>query len=222
MHKIYYISGIDTGVGKTIATGLMAKYLRSKGVNAITVKLVQTGNDGFSEDLDLHRKLMGGISFPEDSQFLTAPQIFHFPASPHLAAKLEGKTVDVEKIASSVAELAERYDVVLAEGAGGLAVPLTEDLLTVDFAAKNGWPCILVSSGKLGSLNHTILSADALAARKMTLCGVVYNWSPGEDPVISKDTAEMTRRYTKVPLVKIPRIDPENPPAVDFSAIFGD
>jgi hypothetical protein len=100
--RVYFISGIDTGVGKTVVTGLMARWLRATGRDVITVKMVQTGNTGFSEDLDAHRALAGMDRLPEDDLGLTAPQIFAFPSSPELAARLEGRTVDLEKIAHAV------------------------------------------------------------------------------------------------------------------------
>ena len=102
MGKTYFVSGIDTGIGKTAVTGLMARWLASRGRDVITVKMVQTGNDGFSEDLDMHRAIMGAGKFREDIEGLTAPQIFKFPSSPLLAASLEGKTVDADEIARSV------------------------------------------------------------------------------------------------------------------------
>ena len=108
MGKIYLVAGIDTGVGKTVATGQMARDLRSRGVDAITVKLVQTGNDGYSEDIDAHRAIMG-CRFPEDDQGLTAPQIFKFPSSPELAARLEGKTVDLDRIRECVRLCADQH-----------------------------------------------------------------------------------------------------------------
>ena len=122
--SVYFVSGIDTGVGKTVATGLMARFLRSRGIDCITVKMVQTGNVGFSEDLLEHRRLAGTGPLPEDAEGLTAPQIFAFPSSPALSASLEGRTVDLGAIDRAVAECARRRRVVLVEGAGGLAVPL--------------------------------------------------------------------------------------------------
>lgn len=171
MGKVYFVSGIDTGIGKTVATGMIARFLLGWNVRAATVKMVQTGCHGFSEDLELHRKLMGTPFLPEDLTGLTAPQIFDFPASPHFAAAREGRAVDTERIAGAVRQVAAKYDVTLVEGAGGLAVPLTEDLLTVDFAAGQNWPVLLVASGRLGSLNHILLSLEALRARKMRLAG---------------------------------------------------
>ena len=86
------------------------------------------------------------------------PEIFSYPCSPHLAAEIDGREIDFGKIESAAVALSERYDAVLLEGAGGLMVPLTRSLLTLDYAAEKGWPLILVTSGKLGSINHTLLS----------------------------------------------------------------
>ena len=192
---IYFISGIDTGIGKTIVTGLLARTLLRRGVDVITVKMVQTGNDGFSEDLDLHRRMMGVGRFPEDDEGLTAPQIFKFPSSPQLAASLEGRRVDVDRIASAVGECAKRHQVVLVESAGGLCVPLDDDTLSVDLAARCGWPLVLVTCGRLGSINHALLSLEAAKARGMAVAGVIHNWHPEADPKIDADAVEAVRRY---------------------------
>ena len=191
--KIIFVTGTDTGVGKSVVTGVMAREMREQGIDAITVKMVQTGNDGFSEDIDLHRKLMGGVKFEEDSLGLTAPQIFKFPSSALLAARLEGREVD--KIVASVEKCAERREVVLVEGAGGLFVPLTDDLLAIDLVQREGWSVYLVCNGRLGSINHTLLSIDALRTRSMKLEKVIYNWAPGVDGEIDRDTPETIARY---------------------------
>ncbi|MDR0933185.1 MAG: dethiobiotin synthase [Victivallales bacterium] len=224
--SVYFISGIDTDIGKSIAVGMMARYLHQFGVKVITMKLVQTGNDGFSEDLNKHRSMMNVAPFPEDAEGLTAPQIFSFPASPHLAASLEKRTLDLDAIRRAVAELAKRYEVVLLEGAGGLAVPLNEELLTVDFVSELGSALILVTSGRLGSLNHTILSLEAAKNRGIAVAGVIYNRYPAADPIIDADSPRMIRKYLKryrMPeaIVELPEIK-EPYVNVDFSPIFGD
>ena len=86
--SVYFISGIDTDIGKSVAVGMMARDLHARGKRVITMKLVQTGNDGFSEDLDKHRAMMNVPRFPEDEAGLTAPQIFRFP----LVAPSRGET----------------------------------------------------------------------------------------------------------------------------------
>ncbi len=228
MESTYLVAGIDTGIGKTVTTGLIARALRAQGTDAITVKMVQTGNDGFSEDIDAHRTICGGERFYEDCLGLTAPQIFKFPASPELAARLEGRTVDLARIRLCVNACAEHHAVTLVEAAGGLHVPLTKDVLTIDFAAEAGWPVILVTCGRLGSLNHTLLSLEAIKARGMRLAGVVYNWFPGTDPLIDEDTPAMTKvwleRWGFPPVViRIPEVKEGEPyPDVDFTEIFHD
>lgn len=226
MGRAYFVSGIDTGVGKTMATGLMARSLAAAGRDVITVKMVQTGCDGFSEDLDAHRAICGRGRLPEDAEGLTAPQIFRFPSSPLLAARREGRAVDVEAIARAVRECAGRRETVLVEGAGGLDVPLADDMLSVDLAAREGWPLILVSCGRLGSINHTLLSLEAAKARGMRVAGVVWNWCEGADPEIDADSMETTRRYLarwgfSPAIVRVPRFSASGPyPEVDFSELF--
>lgn len=193
---VYFISGIDTGIGKTYATGYLAKLWNQQGIRTITQKLIQTGNSGISEDIEQHRQIMQMGWFPEDDSRLTMPEIFSYPASPHLAAKIDGRAVDFAKIAQATQQLAERYDAVLLEGAGGLMVPLTDSLLSIDYAAEKNFPVILVSSGRLGSINHTILSLEALRSRGMQLHALAYNLNDeSQDALISKDTAEYLKAY---------------------------
>ncbi len=226
MEQTYFISGIDTGIGKTVVTGLMARSLRSRGVDALTVKLVQTGNDGYSEDIDAHRAIGGGERFPEDDEGLTTPQIFKFPSSPLLAASLEGRKVDLDAIAQAVRACAARRELVLVESAGGLDVPLTEETLSIDFAAAQGWPLILVTCGRLGSINHTLLSLEAARTRRMKVAGVVHNWYPDADARIDADAVDTVRRYLvkwgfPPVAVRVPRVEAGGPyPDIDFSEIF--
>ena len=224
--KVYFVSGIDTGVGKTVATGLMARWLAAQDVDAITFKLVQTGNVGFSEDIEEHRRICGGRRFPEDDAGLTAPQVFSFPSSPMLSASLEGKSVDLEAITRAVSEVSSRHAVTLVESAGGLDVPLTANTLSADYAAARGWPLVLVTCGRLGSINHALLSIEAALRRKMRIAGVIHNWCADADPKIDADAEDTVRRHLaawgcRSAVVRIPRVDDyANLPDIDFSEIF--
>ena len=196
---VYFISGIDTGIGKTYTTGYLAKLWNAQGKKTITQKLIQTGNSDISEDIEQHRKMMQMGWFPEDESKLTMPEIFTYPASPHLATKIDGREIDFQKIEDATRQLAHKYEVVLLEGAGGLMVPLTTELLTVDYLAEKKFPVILVSSGRLGSINHTLLSLEALKSRGLELYALAYNLNDeSQDPLISKDTSD----YLKVYLAK--------------------
>lgn len=194
--NVYFISGIDTDAGKSYATGYLARELNNKGQRVITQKFIQTGNVGYSEDIDLHRRLMGIAHTDDDREGLTMPEIFSYPASPHLAARLDGRAIDFARMERATQELRRRYDIVLLEGAGGLMVPLTEELLTIDYVARQGYPMIFVTSGKLGSINHTLLSLEAIRNRGIELHTVMYNLYPTvEDATIQEDTQQFIRRY---------------------------
>ncbi|MBW9201738.1 ATP-dependent dethiobiotin synthetase BioD [Bacteroidales bacterium SW292] len=195
-NNIFYISGIDTDAGKTYCTGWLAQQLQRAGLRVITQKLVQTGNTGHSEDIDLHRKLMGTGLLPEDKEGLTAPEIYSYPCSPHLAARIDQRPIDLEKIGLATDELARRYDTVLVECAGGLMVPLTDELLTIDYIASRHAPLIFVASGKLGSINHTLLSFEAIQKRGIPLHTVLYNLYPEvKDTTIRDDTMHYLQHY---------------------------
>ena len=220
------ITAIDTDGGKTVAVGLMARYLLDRDARVITAKLAQTGCEGHSGDIVLHRKLMGMEPVAEDDEGLTCPYLFGHPCSPHLAAKLENTRIDPDRIAACVDSLGERFDEVLVEGVGGVLVPLNRETLLADFLSTQGWETIVVTSGKLGSINHTLLTLEALRHRGVPIGGIVYNLHIEGDPLITKDTRELLReecarlgfpgRFVEMPFIK----DFSSPPAVDFSAIL--
>ena len=124
------------------------------------------------------------------------PEIFSYPCSPHLAARIDHRPIDFDKIERATQELARRYDIVLVEGAGGLMVPLTEDFLTIDYIARKQYPLVFVTSGKLGSINHTLLSFEAIRQRGIQLDTVLYNLYPTvEDKTIQEDTMQYIQDY---------------------------
>ena len=209
--NVYFVSGIDTGIGKSYAAGYLAKMWNGKGVRTITQKLVQTGNAGISEDIVLHRKIMDCGFLPEDIQGLTMPEIYTYPCSPHLAAEIDRRPIDLEKIDSATEALSERYDAVLLEGAGGLMVPLTRNLLTIDFIAGHGYPLVFVTSGRLGSINHLLLSLEAMEKRNISLHTLVYNRYPADDDrLISEDTEKYVREIlaSRFPAAELVLLDP--------------
>ena len=148
--NVFFVSGIDTNVGKSYATGYLAKTWNEQGVRTITQKFIQTGNVGMSEDIELHRKIMGTGLLPEDESGLTMPEIFTYPCSPHLAAEIDHRPIDFDKIEKATRQLSETYDAVLLEGAGGLMVPLTRDLLTIDYVVAEKLSVDFCDFGKTG------------------------------------------------------------------------
>lgn len=190
-----FVSGIDTDAGKSYATGYLATRLAQQGKRVITMKFIQTGNLGNSEDIDVHRRIMGCGYLPEDLDHTTAPIIFSYPCSPQLAARIDNREIDLHLIDSASARLDSGYDAVLIEGAGGLMVPLTDDFLTIDYPLTRSIPVALVTNGRLGSISHTLLALDALKSRNMRLAYLLYNTHFDTDRTIVDDTRAFLRRY---------------------------
>ncbi len=165
------------------------------GINVVTQKFVQTGNTYFSEDIDIHRKLMGTGMLPEDRLHTTAPEIFTYPASPDLAARIDGRELDLNAISDATDALEEKYGNVLIEGAGGLMVPLKGEYLTIDYMCEHNLPAILVTNGRLGSINHTLLALSALRNAGIRLFAVIYNSHFDKDKIICEDTRNYIRQW---------------------------
>ena len=209
MHKHIFISGIDTDCGKTYITGLLAKNLRNQGFNCITNKFVQTGCIGVSEDILAHRKAMGIELLPEDQDGTTCPFVYTFPASPHLSASIDQRPFEIETVKQAISQLTTKYDIVITEGAGGLSVPLSKNYLTSDYLKESGVPVILVSSSKLGSINHTILSVEFCESNHINLIAVIYNQFPDDDTTIANESHRFIESYLegKHPEVKLVKSD---------------
>ncbi|MDE5850350.1 MAG: dethiobiotin synthase [Muribaculaceae bacterium] len=193
----YFITGIGTDVGKSWATGWLARRYMEEGKSVITQKFIQTGNVGYSEDIDVHRKIMVMDKTQEDLEMVTAPEIFSYPCSPDLASKIDQRPIDFEKIRKATEILESRYDVVLIEGAGGIMVPLEGEYLTIDYIKDQKLPTIVVTNGQLGSINHTLLTLFAIEKYGIELAEVVYNHHFDKDPVICKDTIAYLQSYLK-------------------------
>jgi dethiobiotin synthetase len=225
--QVYALSGIDTGIGKTIATGLLARALMQTNRAVITQKLVQTGCRGISEDILTHRQIMGTGNFREDVEGLTCPYVFDVPCSPHLAAQLADEIIDCERIRRATATLCSRYDIVLLEGAGGLFVSLSENFTVLDYLEQQGYPLILVSSSRLGSINHSLSSLEALHRRGMNLAGLIYNRGPEGDKRIADDSRRIIELYMRKYWFYCPVVDmyelssyQENHLVADFAVFF--
>lgn len=193
--SVYFISGIDTDAGKSIVTGVIARTLLHKGVNVITQKFIQTGCVGISEDILKHRDIMGIEPQEVDKEGITCPYVMTYPASPHLAAEIDGVNIDLDVIYQATEKLSAQYEVVLLEGAGGLYVPVTRDYMTIDYIQEHDYPLILVASSKLGSINHSLMSLELCRMRGIDLRYVVYNDFPNDSEIIKDDSITIIRDY---------------------------
>lgn len=198
--KAIFVAGTDTGAGKSVVTGLLAKYISESGRSVVTQKWVQTGLETFPEDIDTHLTLMGrkrsDYAGHLDSM---VPYSFRFPASPHLASGLEKGRIETDGIKKAFDSLAGRFDFVIVEGSGGLLVPINEKTLSIDIIKDLRLPVLLAAANRLGSVNHTLLSIEALKARDIKISGVIFNNISGDtDERILNDNPEVVKKFSGV------------------------
>ncbi|HNW99620.1 MAG TPA: dethiobiotin synthase [Bacteroidales bacterium] len=161
--KKYFVTGIGTGVGKTVVSAILVEALK-----ADYWKPIQCG-ELENSDSDIVRNLIS------NSQTKIHPETYRLktPASPHYAAEVEKIKIDIEKII-----IPETKNDLIIEGAGGLMVPLNDDFLMIDLIKQLNAEVILVSQNYLGSINHTLLSLEALKSRNIPVKGIVFNSEP--------------------------------------------
>lgn len=172
----WFITGTDTGVGKTLVTAALLHLLAGRGRRAVGMKPVASGcydaPDGLrNTDADT---LQDASGVAVDYQ-LACPYRFQPPIAPHLAAAEVGVQIDCEVILDHYRRLATLAECVVVEGVGGWQVPLSADLAMPDVARAIALPVILVVGGRLGCINHALLTRDAIAASGLSLAGWVYN-----------------------------------------------
>ncbi len=223
-YPIYFISGIDTDIGKTVVTGLLAKYLLHKKVKVITQKPIESGTKNISSDIIKHREISRQSLTAFDKDGTTCSYLFSYPSSPHLAAELDDCKIDTAKILKDTHQLSVHFDCVLIEGAGGLYVPLTRQILTIDYIKTNNYPLILVTSDRLGSINHTLMSLELCRANKINIVGLIYNKSEKSDNFISNDTILVFKDYLKTnfpatAFIEVPFMKAD-PILINFEPIF--
>lgn len=222
---VLFISGIDTNIGKTFATGVIARALAESGKKVITQKMIQTGCKDTSEDIEMHRQLQGIPFTEEDKDGLTCPYIFSYPCSPHMAAARDGRKIDLAVVTEATRKLQNTYEYVLLEGAGGLMVPIDLESLTIDYIRDLDYPVILVTSGKLGSINHTLLSLYSCKQYGLKVKAIVYNLSPKTDALIEANTLGYLRQYLKkefpdTALITLPEIKEGEKGSMDISCLL--
>jgi dethiobiotin synthetase len=221
MSDILFIAGIDTNVGKSYATGWLAEILRWDGFSVTTMKLAQTGNEHVSEDIRLHRRLMGEPWNAWDERGVTCPQLFKFPASPHLAAALEHRRFSSDAMDQAVSELAGQFSWILMEGVGGIEVPLDGTYTVMDFIVDRGYPCLVVTCPRVGSINHTVLTVRAMLARGLAVKGLVYNLGIPAAPEVVRDTRSVFERFfPALPIIDLPEIAIGSPMASESAEAF--
>ena len=169
----YFITGTDTGVGKTLISCALLHGFAALGRRVVGMKPVAAGCDDRDQNEDVLQLRAAGNVLAGKGQI--NPYCFVQAVAPHLAAQFAGIRINFARIEESFSELKAQADVVIVEGVGGFVVPLNDKQDGADLAAHLGLPIILVVGMRLGCLNHALLTAGAIAARGLTLAGWVAN-----------------------------------------------
>lgn len=198
MSQGVFVTGTDTGVGKTLVASALLRAARARGLRSVGMKPVAAGTDpsGCQEDVEA---LIDSGNLSADRRLIN-PYCFQAPIAPHLAAAESSTLIESDVILKAYQALSGRADYVVVEGAGGLLVPLGAGLDTSDIAARIGLPLLVVVGIRLGCINHALLTIEAIARRNLPIAGWVANCV---DPTMSRvgENIEALAERIDAPLV---------------------
>jgi dethiobiotin synthetase len=185
-----FVTGTDTGVGKTYVSAGIATALRFRGVDVGVMKPTETGCRMRSGRLvPRDALLLMKSALVKDPLSLVNPFRFGKPLAPSVAAEQDGKKIDPDKILKAFHALRERHDFMIVEGAGGIMVPLCGQYTYLDLACTMGLPVLIVARPGLGTINHTLLSIAALKGRNIAIAGIVINYALDWKPGLAEETS---------------------------------
>ncbi len=198
-----FVTGTDTGVGKTFVTAGLARLLSERGLRVGVMKPVETGCDRRGDDLvpaDAEQ-LMTAAGGHQDLSSV-CPYRFEAPLAPDMAARQEGRSIDPVVILDRFRAVAASHDIILVEGAGGLLVPIWERYTMADLAGDVGLPLLVVSASRLGAVSHTLLTLEHARFRGLPIAAYVLNQltgAAGSGKDAMSTNADLLARSTDVP-----------------------
>ncbi len=210
MPKGFFITGTDTGVGKTVIVAALVKGVRFLGYSVCGMKPIETGCKKSKFEVQKEKLIpsdgmfLREIAGMDDSIDLVTPITFENPLAPMAASDIEGVPVDIDKIQKAYKELSKKYDVVIIEGIGGLLVPVKKDYFVLDLARDFGLSIIVVSRPDLGTLNHTMLTVNYAIKEGLNVAGIIINYTrPPKDTIDEETNPEILKQISPVPIIGI-------------------
>ena len=218
-----FVTGTDTEIGKTLVSAAILHKLVQSGRRACGMKPIAAGADMIggelhNEDADM-LAAAGNVHLPSS---ITTPFMLREPAAPHIAAALEGVTIDPVPIIAAYAEIQAASDAVVVEGVGGFRVPFTDDFDSADLAAQLNLPVILVVGLRLGCISHALLTVEAIVARGLVLAGWVANTADADMRFMQENIDALAQRIPAPLLGHVPRLEhPTAAAAADYIDLAG-
>jgi dethiobiotin synthetase len=201
----FFITGTDTGVGKTLVAVALTRALVARGLRTAVMKPVAAGGirtpEGLFNDDALELLAASNVKTPYE---VANPWMLSTPASPHLAARADGVAIRYEPIAAAFERLAQASDLVIVEGAGGWYAPISATETMADIAGKLALPVVLVVGIRLGCLSHALLTREALRSQGMTFAGWIANKLATEMPLADANIDTLSSRFAAPPLAVVP------------------
>ena len=216
MTRGVFVTGTDTGVGKTIVACALIHALRSAGLRVHPMKPVAAGaatHEGRLANEDT-LALMAAAQLDAGALATVTPVLLREPMAPHIAAAREGRTISLEPILAAFARATAGAPFVVAEGVGGFAVPLGDDFDSIDLAHALGLPVILVVGMRLGCLNHALLTAAAIERSGLAFAGWIANMIDPAMPVAGENIVALEKRLAAPLLGRLPHLVPPDPHAL--------
>ena len=196
MKQTLFITGTDTGTGKTVLTTLLVQFLRERGVNAAALKPVCSG--GRDDARKIFAALDGALTLDEIN-----PWHFRAPIAPLLAARQENRRVKLSQVLAHARAVQKRFDVLLVEGAGGLLSPLGENFNSRDLILALRAIPIVVAQNKIGAVNHVLLTLEALPENFRSKAKIVL-MSPSKPDAATKSNAKLLAEFTSAKIFTLP------------------
>lgn len=207
MSKNIFLTGTGTDIGKTYIAGLITKKLQETGMHPAYYKAAMSGNDKRDDGSlipgdALHVKTASGIPQPLEEM---CPYVYERAYSPHLASRIEGGLVDMERVRAGFEDVCENYDLVTVEGSGGILCPIRFEpngpkILLEDIVRELELSSLLVADAGLGTINNVVLTAEYMKHRNLPIKGIIFNnWHPGN--VMEEDNRYMCEALTGIKVI---------------------
>ncbi len=208
-HKSFFVTGTDTGVGKTVVSAALTRALVARGLRVAVMKPIASGSDPTPQgprNSDA-LALMEAANVPAPYEAVN-PYCFLPPISPHIAAHDAGVAIDLGLLRSRFDSLARNADCVIVEGAGGWLAPISDSATMAELAASLSLAVLLVVGLRLGCLNHALLTRESLAARGVAFAGWIANGVDAHFDRTAENLATLTARLGEPPIARIPFLEP--------------
>ena len=204
MRKGIFITGTDTGVGKTLISAALASALRKQGMNVGVMKPVESGCSRVEGKLIPSDAIfLKEFSGSDDDIDLINPYRLEHPLAPATAAEMEGVKIELKRIEEAYDSMERNHDLMLVEGAGGLLVPLGDSLLIADLIKSLRLPTLVIARSSLGTINHTLLTLRSAEASGIEVLGVIINHVTPDRGLAEETCVISIRKFTRIPILGV-------------------